>query len=64
MESDTFCENFMVKLALRLSGNLIYNVFSIKTPDIIAKSAILGKSNEKLLPISQKIGITEKQIAV
>ena len=31
---------------------------------IIAKSAILGKSIEKLLPIYQKIGITEKQIAV
>ena len=27
---------------------------------IIVNSAILGESNEKLLPISQKIGITEK----
>ena len=31
---------------------------------IIAKSAILGKSNEKLLPIYQKIGIAEKQKAL
>ena len=31
---------------------------------IIEKSAILCKSNEKLLPIYQKIGITEKLIAV
>ena len=27
MEIDTFYENFMVKLILRLSGNLIYRVF-------------------------------------
>ena len=31
---------------------------------IIAKSAILGKSNGKFLPIYQKIDTTEKQIAV
>ena len=31
---------------------------------IIAMSAILGISIERLLPIYQKIGITEKQIAV
>ena len=31
---------------------------------IVANSAILSKSNEKLLPIYQKTGITDKQIAV
>ena len=29
MESDTFYGDFMVKLVWRLSGNLIYHVFSI-----------------------------------
>ena len=33
MESDTFYGNFTAKLKRRLSGNLIYHVFSIKTPD-------------------------------
>ena len=33
MESDTFYGDFMVKLIWRLSGNLIYHVFSMKTPD-------------------------------
>ena len=29
MESDTFYGDFMVQLVWRLSGNLIYHVFSI-----------------------------------
>ena len=33
MESDTFHGDFMVRLIWRLSGNLIYPVFSMKTPD-------------------------------
>ena len=33
METDTFYEDFMVKLICKLSGNLIYHVFSMKTPD-------------------------------
>ena len=33
MESDTFYGDFMVKLIWRLFGNLIYHVFSWKTPD-------------------------------
>ena len=33
MESDTFYGDFMAKLIWRLSGNLIYNVFSVKIPD-------------------------------
>ena len=35
MESDTFYGDFVVKLTRRLSGNLIYHVFSMKTPDNI-----------------------------
>ena len=31
MESDTFNGEFMVKLIWRLSGNLIYHVFFMKT---------------------------------
>ena len=33
IESDTFYRDFMVTLICRLSGNLIYHVFSMKTPD-------------------------------
>ena len=33
MESDTFYGDFMVKLVWKLSGNLIYHVFPIKTED-------------------------------
>ena len=32
MKSDTFYGDFMVKLIWRLSGNLIYDVFSLKIP--------------------------------
>ena len=32
MEGDTFYGDFMVKLILRLSGNLIYHVFSRQSP--------------------------------
>ena len=43
---------------------LIFWKFAFLRLRIIAKSAILGKSIEKLLPIYQIIGVTEKQIAV
>ena len=33
MESDTSYGDFMVKLIWRLSGNLIYHVCFMKTPD-------------------------------
>ena len=33
MESDTSYGDFMVKLIRRLSGNFIYYVFSMETPD-------------------------------
>ena len=33
MESDIFYGDFMAKLICRLSGILIYHVFSMKTPD-------------------------------
>ena len=32
MKSDTFYGELMVKLIWRLSGNLIYHVFSLKNP--------------------------------
>ena len=35
MNSDSFHEDCMVKLIWRLSGNLIYHVFSMKTPDYL-----------------------------
>ena len=33
MKSDTFCGDFFVKLTWRLSDNLIYHIFSMKTKD-------------------------------
>ena len=33
MESDTFCGDSMVNLIRKLSGNLTYHVFSMKTPN-------------------------------
>ena len=33
MGSDTLYGDFMMKLIWRLSGNLIYHIFSIKIPD-------------------------------
>ena len=33
MESDTFHGDLMAKSTWRLSGNLIYHVFSMKTPN-------------------------------
>ena len=33
MESDAFYRYFIVKFIWRLSGNLIYRVFSMKIPD-------------------------------
>ena len=33
MENDTFLGDCMVKSVWRLSGNLIYHVFSVKTSD-------------------------------
>ena len=33
MESDTFYEDFVIKIIWRLSGNFIYHVSSMKTPN-------------------------------
>ena len=41
MESDTFCGDFMVKLIWRLSGDLIYHVFTIKAPDDLQTNFIM-----------------------
>ena len=45
VESDAFHEDFMVKLMRRLSGNLIYRVFSIKTSDNLHHFSILWKKH-------------------
>ena len=42
MENDTFHRDFMVRLIWTLSGNLIYHIFSIKTPDK------LGRCNQQV----------------
>ena len=48
MESDTFYEYFMVEVTWRLSGNLIYHVFYIKTPDNLQTNFTI-KSSCKVL---------------
>ena len=38
MEGDSFYRDFMVKLTRKLSGNPIYHIFSMKTPDDLQAS--------------------------
>ena len=42
VESDTSYGDFMVKVVQRWSGNLIYDVFSIETPDQLYNLYILS----------------------
>ena len=41
MESDTFYGDLVVELIWRLSGDLIYHVFSMETPDNLQTNFII-----------------------
>ena len=50
MESDTFYKDFIENLIWRLSGNLNYYAFSMKTSDILHKFSILLRKSP-FLPV-------------
>ena len=53
MENDTFYGDFMIKLVGRSSGNLIYHVSSIKTPDKLHKFCILSRDNIAFMVVTE-----------